>query len=90
VLEAVPAPETLVALMDLQNHHCRWPYGEPSQGLFCGVQKARDRPYCLGHARMAYQPPTAPKRPSVWRPGERTSKVSSAEIETVFRMARSA
>lgn len=53
-----------VALFDLQDHHCRWPLGDPHhEMLHCGAQVALDRPYCPAHCRMAYQPSPGRQRP---------------------------
>ena len=40
---------------------CRWPVGDPTSEdfVYCGVQTAKGRPYCAGHCRMAYKPPSA-------------------------------
>lgn len=40
---------------------CRWPVGDPvsEDFVYCGVQIAKGRPYCAGHCRMAYKPPSA-------------------------------
>lgn len=45
-----------VTLVDLEQHHCRWPVSEPAEMMFCGVRKHGDYPYCIKHVRMAYQP----------------------------------
>lgn len=50
---------SVVGLLELQAHQCRWPIGDPSDAGFgfCGEAKAyRDRPYCAHHHRVAYQP----------------------------------
>jgi len=46
-------------LLELTNHSCRWPIGEPGRrGFhFCGADGAdleRAMPYCARHARRAY------------------------------------
>lgn len=39
----------LVALLDLEEHQCRWPIGEPTRG-FCGHTKVPGKSnYCAGH-----------------------------------------
>ena len=45
---------------------CRWPFGDPGNGDFayCGLEPADGRPYCAGHCRMAYRPPSARARQS--------------------------
>lgn len=51
-------PAKLIAVADLEAHHCRWVYGnvgEPVHG-FCGEEKIDGLPYCLKHARKAFQP----------------------------------
>lgn len=47
---------------ELENHHCRFPYGDPGTAgfFFCGVDGANlldGRPYCAAHARIAYEKP---------------------------------
>lgn len=43
----------------LENHHCRWPIGEPQEAdfHFCGKNKAQGLNYCEHHARRAFLPP---------------------------------
>lgn len=43
--------------------HCRWPIGDPRSPdfRFCGCEAHEGLPYCLDHARVAYQ--TISKRP---------------------------
>lgn len=38
-------------------HHCRWPIGDPRSPdfRFCGCDTHEGLPYCLHHARIAYQ-----------------------------------
>lgn len=38
----------LVALLDLEEHQCRWPIGEPTRG-YCGASKVPGKSYCAGH-----------------------------------------
>jgi len=59
VERAVPEESgPVVGLLDLKEHSCRWPIGDPDQpGFgFCGCQKAEEGPYCERHAAMAFQP----------------------------------
>jgi GcrA cell cycle regulator len=48
---------TRVTIMDLRESMCRWPIGDPSSAEFryCG-SKAELGPYCMEHARLAFQP----------------------------------
>jgi GcrA cell cycle regulator len=54
------------ALLDLEQHDCRWPIGEPRQPdfHFCGERQAAGRPYCELHWRQAFQPPRPRHRPA--------------------------
>ena len=59
--EPLPAedapPDNLVSIYDLEPHHCRWCYGEPMDGQFCGRNVVIGLAYCIDHARRAFQPP---------------------------------
>jgi GcrA cell cycle regulator len=46
-------------VLTLGAHMCKWPIGDPSGGdfSFCGRRTGADGPYCIEHARVAYQPP---------------------------------
>lgn len=63
-----PAKDSLAALDNLKRNegiavtkagerHCRWPIGDPRSPdfRFCGCQAYESLPYCIDHARMAYQ-----------------------------------
>ncbi|NEX95215.1 GcrA family cell cycle regulator, partial [Caulobacter sp. 17J65-9] len=60
---AAPAPAPFVELsgtatvLTLGAHMCKWPIGDPSSNefSFCG-RRAGESPYCVEHARVAYQP----------------------------------
>lgn len=57
--EAVDLPqETIsrppVALLDLEQQHCRWPIEKDGTTMFCGADK-RTSAYCEGHANLAYR-----------------------------------
>jgi GcrA cell cycle regulator len=72
---AAPAPPPPVRYVDetpgtatvltLGAHMCKWPIGDPSSDdfTFCG-RRASEGPYCVEHARVAYQPAQAKKRSS--------------------------
>jgi GcrA cell cycle regulator len=58
-LSAEPIDAPTVALLDLDNEHCRWPVDGPdgtiAQRRFCGRQTAHDlTPYCARHHAVAY------------------------------------
>jgi GcrA cell cycle regulator len=44
-------------VLTLGAHMCKWPIGDPSTDAFtfCG-RRSSDGPYCVEHARVAYQP----------------------------------
>jgi GcrA cell cycle regulator len=52
-------------VLTLGAHMCKWPIGDPSSDdfTFCG-RRQTDGPYCMDHARVAYQPAQAKKRSS--------------------------
>lgn len=64
-LEARP----VVSLLDLCTGMCRWPIGDPgSPGFgFCGSASVGGLPYCEGHARIAYRPPSNRSRAQMER-----------------------
>jgi GcrA cell cycle regulator len=45
-------------VLTLGAHMCKWPIGDPSTDgfTFCGRRMNDDGPYCVEHARVAYQP----------------------------------
>ncbi|HUO11170.1 MAG TPA: GcrA family cell cycle regulator [Caulobacteraceae bacterium] len=71
-----PAPRPLVAYVELPGtatvltlgaHMCKWPIGDPSSDdfTFCGRRAGDEGPYCVDHARLAYQPPQGKKKATV-------------------------
>ena len=67
--EPIPEPPSLenaVTILDLQEHHCRYPagYGEDHMMLYCGAPKeammsldgtsSHPWPYCAYHCRISY------------------------------------
>ena len=61
-VEEAPGAATVLTL---GAHMCKWPIGDPSSDdfTFCG-RRASESPYCVEHARVAYQPAQAKKRSS--------------------------
>ena len=45
-------------VLTLGAHMCKWPIGDPATDgfSFCGRRTGDDGPYCVEHARVAYQP----------------------------------
>ena len=43
---------------------CKWPIGDPSSDefTFCGRRSSEEGPYCVEHARVAYQPQQTKKK----------------------------
>jgi GcrA cell cycle regulator len=67
---AAPAPVRYVdeapgsaTVLTLGAHMCKWPIGDPSSDgfTFCGRRQS-EGPYCVEHARVAYQPAQTKKR----------------------------
>jgi len=69
VAEAAPRPQTpppapyvemegTATVLTLGAHMCKWPIGDPSTDdfSFCGRRAGGEGPYCVEHARVAYQP----------------------------------
>ncbi|WP_306119992.1 MULTISPECIES: GcrA family cell cycle regulator [unclassified Roseitalea] len=52
----VPIPKRL-PLIDLNEHTCKWPYGDPltEEFYFCGHSSEEKSPYCEYHGRLAFQ-----------------------------------
>ena len=50
-------------VLTLGAHMCKWPIGDPSSDsfTFCGRRQS-EGPYCVEHARVAYQPAQTKKR----------------------------
>ena len=66
VAASPPAPEgpgLIASMADLCGHVCKWPIGDPSsEGFtFCG-RRSSEGPYCVEHARVAYQPQQTKKK----------------------------
>ncbi len=70
---AAPAEICAVALVEqrgtatvltLGAHMCKWPIGDPATDdfTFCGRRASDEGPYCVDHARVAYQPHQAKKK----------------------------
>ncbi len=67
---AVVAPRVeergVATVLTLGAHMCKWPIGDPATDdfSFCGRRASDDGPYCLEHARVAYQPQQGKKKAS--------------------------
>jgi GcrA cell cycle regulator len=66
VAVAAPAPPAtprieergVATVLTLGAHMCKWPIGDPATDdfSFCGRRSTDEGPYCVEHARVAYQP----------------------------------
>lgn len=58
-----PVPEQTVSLQNLEDHHCRWIYGDvgSSNWGFCG-QERETGSYCAQHTKRAYTGSYVPSR----------------------------
>lgn len=55
LLDAPPADVALVTnIDDLEQHHCRYMIGEPSDQHYCGHDRVDGLPYCPTHAARCY------------------------------------
>lgn len=54
------------SLMDLGDHDCRWPIGDPLEAdfHFCNQQRITGLPYCATHTKRAFVLPPAKKKKS--------------------------
>jgi GcrA cell cycle regulator len=59
---------TGIQLRDLDKSNCHWPKGDPllEDFEFCGAKALPGLPYCAGHSRIAYAPPTARASSNKW------------------------
>jgi GcrA cell cycle regulator len=51
---ALPENTAVVALIDLEEHHCRFPLGEPNLLGYCGKPKVKGLSYCEHHSQICY------------------------------------
>ena len=51
----IPVEERL-SLLELNEHTCKWPIGDPltPDFYFCGQHSEENKPYCDFHSRRAY------------------------------------
>ena len=53
----------LLPMMELKNHHCRYPIDTDGEMLFCGLP-VHKKAFCQGHAKLVYLPPRPPQEHS--------------------------
>lgn len=59
-VHAQPEIETFnLRFEQLTEETCKWPLEEEGPFTFCGRLSYRGKPYCIGHCRIAYQPPSS-------------------------------
>jgi len=73
-VRSVPPPAPVVyveergtaTVLTLGAHMCKWPIGDPAtdEFTFCGRRAGAEGPYCVEHARVAYQPQQTKKKSS--------------------------
>ncbi len=51
----------LVTFMQLEQHHCRWPFGEGDKLMFCGARKKEGSSYCVKHRKKSVSPVRLPR-----------------------------
>ncbi|MGV3652311.1 MAG: GcrA family cell cycle regulator [Devosia sp.] len=62
--ELVIPVEQRISLLELNEHTCKWPIGDPLSAdfYFCGQHSDEGRPYCEFHARRAFHQMEKKKR----------------------------
>ena len=60
----VPERRGSATVLTLGTRMCKWPIGDPASNdfTFCGRRSSEGGPYCVEHARVAYQPLQAKKK----------------------------
>ena len=60
----LPEQPGSATVLTLGAHMCKWPIGDPStdEFTFCGKRAGDEGPYCVEHARVAYQPHQVKKK----------------------------
>jgi GcrA cell cycle regulator len=76
-VEMVPEAER-VHLLDLEPHHCRFPFGEGTGISFCGRKKVAGLPYCSSHARSCFTAVSIPG-PEVFREASKNPQPSDTK-----------
>ncbi len=63
-LPALVEERGTATVLTLGSHMCKWPIGDPSTDdfSFCGKRAGDEGPYCVEHARVAYQPHQSKKK----------------------------
>lgn len=53
---SLPPRMRRLQVVDLEAHHCRWPYGDPHRPgfYFCGADALAGQVYCGNHMRVAF------------------------------------
>lgn len=72
ILEGEPAPAGTVTFAELEDWHCKWPFGDPSTStlVYCGRPRIPGEPYCEAHVADAFVPTEKQKQQRQTRLGE--------------------
>ena len=62
VLADDPRPEEQVTLLQLQHHHCRFPFGSGLDATYCGRNKLSGYSYCQQHRERTFTKTRCPVR----------------------------
>ena len=57
-------------LLELEDHDCRYPFGETSPYTFCGCPTLDGLSYCEPHQRLTHR--AERMTPEQWKQGQRT------------------
>lgn len=74
-----------VALIDLSERMCKWPFGDPREDVFtfCGRNIRPGTPYCPEHAGMAYQSSSRTRAAAAEEKEEKVVEESADDDEVV-------
>jgi GcrA cell cycle regulator len=86
-VEMVPEAER-VHLLDLEPHHCRFPFGEGTEISFCGRKKVAGLPYCESHARSCFTAVSIPG-PEVFREASKNPQPSDTKEQPAEKVGQS-
>lgn len=54
---AAELPPLRASIVELEEHECKFPYGDDKSHAFCGRNRHPGMPYCLAHARISFNLP---------------------------------
>lgn len=83
---AAELPPLRASIVELEEHECKFPYGDDKSHAFCGRSRHPGMPYCLAHARICFDLPEeveARPRPTMMGPSARVEKPTLNTLKAV-------